>query len=113
MAMIDKAEISVTRDGGNVTITGGGSLTFVNAMEFGRQLKEASLNAESVAVDLRPAVFIDTQIVQDLGKAAVALLKRDKRLKVAVVDTAYPLRLLKISGFEEIMDIEEGPAAGQ
>ena len=103
--MIEEARISMTEDAGGVTITGGGSLTFYNATEFGERLKEASLAAERVTVDLRPAEFIDTQIVQDLGRAGVTLLKRDKRLKVVVSETAYPLRVIEISGYEQIMDV--------
>jgi hypothetical protein len=102
----EEARISVTEDGPAVTITGGGSLTLFNATEFGEKLKQASLTADCVTVDLRPAVFIDTQIVQDLGKAAVTLLGRGKRLRVLITETAYPLRVLKISGYEGIMDIE-------
>lgn len=101
-----EAHVSVTDHDGAVTVTGGGELNFINAKEFGEGLAQAADTADSVTVDLRPAVFIDTQIVQDLGKAAVALLKRGKRLRVAITGTAYPLRVLKISGYEQLMDIE-------
>lgn len=106
MAMAEDASVSIAEDGGAVTITGGGSLTFMNATEFGEKLKDASLTAESVTVDLRSADFIDSQIVQDLSRAAVALLGRGKRLRVLVDQTAYPLRVLQITGFDGIMDIE-------
>ncbi len=104
--MADKARVTATEESGGVTVTGAGSLTFYNATEFGEELKRASMSADSVTVDLRPAVFIDTQIVQDLGRAAVTLMKRAKRLKVIVVGTGYPMRVLDVSGYEEIMDIE-------
>lgn len=103
--MTEEARVSLSDVDGLVTITGGGSLTFMNAAEFGEKLKHASLNADNVTVDLRPAVFIDTQIIQDLGRGAVTLLNRKKRLKVIVLKTAYPLRVLEISGYEVIMDI--------
>lgn len=106
MRIADEARIDVVQDNGAVTIIAGGALTFINAAEFGEALKSASLDAESVVVDLRTADFIDTQIVQDLGKGAVTLLKRGKRLKVMLSATAYPLRVLKISGYEDIMDFE-------
>ncbi len=89
-----------------LTVTAEGTLTFINATEFGEKLRDASLTAESVVVDMRPAAFIDTQIVQDLGRAAVTLLGRDRRLRVLVLESAYPRRVLKISGYEAIMDIE-------
>lgn len=113
MTTAEDAQISVSEDSGKVTITGGGTLTFFNAGEFGEKLNDASLIAENVIVDLRPAVFIDTQIVQDLGRAAVVLLNRSKRLKVTIHDGAYPLRVLRISGFEEIMDIEVEQVSGR
>ena len=106
MTTQEEAYIAVTEDGAAVTITGGGSLTLFNAMEFGERLKQAALTAESVTVDLRPAVFIDSKIVQDLGQAAVMLIGRGKRLRVLMDGTAYPLHVLKISGYEGIMDIE-------
>jgi anti-anti-sigma regulatory factor len=106
MRIADEATIDVIQDNDAVTIIGGGTLTFLNAAEFGEALKRASLDAENVIVDLRPADFIDTQIVQDLGKGGVTLLKRGKRLKVILSETAYPLRVLKISGYEDIMDFE-------
>ena len=106
MATYDEAHISRTEDKGTVTVTGAGALTYLNAEEFGISLKEASINSDDVVVDLNNANFIDTQIVQDLGRAAITLLKRGKRLRVTISETAYPLRVLKISGYESIMDIE-------
>jgi len=106
MIMDDEAQISIIEKNGETIITGSGSLTFMNATKFGDELKQASLNADRVTVDLRSAVFIDSQIVQDLGRAAVALTKRGKRLRALFLETAYPLQVLKIVGFEEIMDVE-------
>jgi len=105
MAVIEEAQIGTTEVGGSVTITGGGFLTYMNAEEFGVGLRKASQSAESVTVDIRPASFIDTQIVQDLGMAAVTLLKRTKRLKVVAAADSYPLRVLNISGYGQIMDV--------
>ncbi len=104
--MVETAQISISRDATSVTVTGGGTLDLTNSKAFHDGLKEASQTAENVTVDLRGADFIDTAIVQDLAKAAVTLLNRGKRLKVIVLGTAYPLRVLKISGFETILDIE-------
>lgn len=107
--MDETARVSITYDGNSVTVVGSGTLDLTNSKEFHDGLKEASLNAESVAVDLRCAEFIDTAIVQDLGMAAVTLLKRGKRLKVIVSGRAYPLKVLRISSFDSIMDIESEP----
>ena len=103
--MTESADISITNNGNAVTITLGGTLDLTNSQEFHEQIKQASINADSVTVDMRMADFIDTAVVQDLAKAGVTMLKRDKRLKVIASKTRYPLRVLRISGFEEIMDI--------
>lgn len=107
--MDDNARICTTGNGDDVTVVGAGSLDFTNSQEFHDSLRQASLTAGSVNVDLGGAEFIDTQVVQDLATAAVTLLKRDKRLSVTVREEAYPLRVLRISGFEQIMDIRVEP----
>ncbi len=104
--MEDTAMICVKGDGNEVTVVGKGSLDFTNSKKFHDGLRTASQTADKVNVDLGGAEFIDTQIVQDLATAAVTLMKRDKRLNVLVREEAYPLRVLRISGFEQIMDIE-------
>lgn len=103
--MLDEARVEVSVDGGAVNITGAGTLTFINGTEFGEKLQELTPAAESVTVDLRQADFIDTQILQDLGRAGVNLLSREKRLRVLVTDGSYTLRVLKLSGYETIMDL--------
>jgi len=103
--MVEEATVSVINDVGDVTVVGSGILTYMNATEFGEALRKASITGDSVKVDLRGAEFIDTQIVQDLGQAAVKLLSREKRLKVILSATGYPLKVMEISGYEAIMDI--------
>lgn len=109
--MAFRADVSVQRDDDNVKITGSGTLDLTNYGEFHEEIKAASIGAESVTVDLREADFIDTAVVQDLARAAVTLLNRGKRLKVLVSETRYPRRVLRISGFEEIMDVEVEPGS--
>ena len=104
--MTQQAQVSITNDRRKAIITGGGILDFTNSAQFHNGLKEASLNADAVIVDLQAVEFIDTAIVQDLAKAAVTLLKRDIRLQVIVTESGYPLKVLKVSGFGSIMDIE-------
>jgi anti-anti-sigma regulatory factor len=108
--MGNDAYIEVRDNGGEVTIIGSGMLDLTNSGELHEGLKAASQTAEKVDVDLAGADFIDTQVVQDLATAAVTLLKRDKRLNVIVREEAYPLRVLEISGFRQIMDIKVEPA---
>ena len=102
--MDDTAQISVVRDDIRAVITGGGTLDLTNSRQFHDELQTAAERLEDVTVDLREAFFIDTAVVQDLARAAVMLLKRGARLKVLARETAYPLRVLRISGLEHIMD---------
>lgn len=104
--MDDTAQISITGEGDDITVVGGGTLDLTNSKEFHDGLKSAAISAQVVTVNLTTAVFIDTAIVQDLATAGVTMLKRGKRLKVIAREGAYPLRVLRISGFEGIMDIE-------
>ena len=104
--MTEAVEISIINDEEDVTVIGGGTLDLTNSKEFHVGIKDAAVNARTVTVDLRSAVFIDTAIVQDLATAGVTMLKRGKRLRVMTREGAYPLRVLRISGFEGIMDIE-------
>jgi anti-anti-sigma factor len=103
--MVSRAHISIVQDDAGVTVVGGGSLDITNCREFTEGLKQASRTAGSVVVDLRTADFIDTQIVQDLAKAAVTLMDRGKRLKVFASKEKYPLRVIHLSGFDSIMDV--------
>jgi anti-anti-sigma regulatory factor len=104
--MTDTSQISVVRNDGDIAVIGGGMLDITNCDEFSRELKHASQIAENLTVDLRQADFIDTQIVHDLAKAAMTMLNRGKRLKVLAAEEKYPLEVLRISTFEQIMDIE-------
>jgi len=104
--MTEDAQIEIARDGGHVTVTGGGMLDLTNSQAFHEGLLDAAASADSVTADLRHAQFIDTAIVQDLARAAVKLRDRGKRLKVIVSAEAYPRRVLDISGFDVLMDIE-------
>ena len=104
--MTDIAHIEIIENAEQVTVIAGGSLDLTNSVEFHDGLKKASETADKVTVDMRTAEFIDTAIVQDIARAGVTMLKRNLRLKVIARETAYPLRVLRISGFETIMDIE-------
>ncbi len=109
--MVETAQISVAGDDTQVTINAGGTLDLTNSAKLHDGLRQAAVSAEQVTVDIRSADFIDTQVVQDLARAAVTMLKRGKRLKVIASETGYPLRVIRISGFENIMDVELVPGA--
>lgn len=104
--MDDTAQINVTADEEKAVVTGGGTLDLTNSKEFHDGLQRVSESLDDVTVDLRDAFFIDTAVVQDLARAAVVMLKRGARLKVMARETAYPLRVLRISGLESIMDFQ-------
>lgn len=102
----DVAVISVVADEKKAIVTGGGTLDLTNSKEFHDGLQKVSEALDDVTVDLREAFFIDTAVVQDMARAAVVMLKRGARLKVLARETAYPLRVLRISGLESIMDFQ-------
>jgi len=102
--MNDTAEIRVVADDKSAVVTGGGTLDLTNSQEFHDGLAKVSADLNDVTVDLRDAFFIDTAVVQDMARAAVAMMKRGARLKVRARAAAYPLRVLRISGLESIMD---------
>lgn len=109
--MSETAYTSVVRKDDAVTIVGGGTLDLTNYQEFHEAIKNASRTEDDLTIDIRTADFIDTAVVQDLAKAALTLLKRGKRLKVLASDERYPIRVLKISGFQAIMDMESESGA--
>jgi len=76
-----------------------------NCREFGREIKKASESVDALTVDFRSVVFIDTAVVQDLLVAARTMMRRGKRLRVLVDESAYPRRVLKIIGCDSIMDV--------
>lgn len=103
--MDENAGIGVRNEGGNVEITASGSLVLWNSDEMRDALREASLHAESVAVDIRGADFIDTAIIQYLAKSAVTLRSRGKQLRVILAAGGYPKRALEVSGIGQLMDV--------
>ncbi len=104
--MDDSAQICIAADDKSAVVTGGGTLDLTNSAEFHEGLRRVSESLDDVVVDLRDAFFIDTAVVQDLARAAVVMLRRGARLKVKARESAYPLRVLRISGLESIMDFE-------
>jgi anti-anti-sigma factor len=106
----DVAVVKVERGEGAATIAGGGSLDFMNSGEFRDELRQATAELDSVVVDFREAYFIDTAILAYLAQAAKTLRQRDKRLRVIVRKGSHPERVLYLSSFGQLMDIESEPA---
>ena len=101
--------VDVVEDGSVVTIIASGELALSNVQEFGDELRNAAASADIVIVDLRPAVFIDSAVINYLAVAARILKSRGRRLKVRVAEGSYPLRVLEIVGFSHLMDIDAEP----
>ena len=106
----DAAAVSVKRDGGVATIAGSGSLDFMNSQEFRDQLMRASDEMDGVSADLRGAFFIDTAILAYLAQSAKTLRLRGKQLRVVVREGSHPERVLRLSCFGQLMEIESEPA---
>ena len=106
----ETANIVVTEQGPEVTITCSGSLDFTNTSDFHNKLRYAAASAEKVVVDLRDAMFIDTAVLEYIARAGKAMLDRGKRLEVVCAENSHPERVLKISGFDQLMDIKAAPS---
>ncbi|MEN6372318.1 MAG: STAS domain-containing protein [Armatimonadota bacterium] len=97
--------IIVEGNSSEVTVTGYGELDLSNAGELGRALRDASETTESLAVDIRPATFIDTAVLEYIARAAATMLNRGRRLRVLTQKNSHPLYVLKTAGFQELVDI--------
>lgn len=110
--MDESAWVTVEGNDRDAAIVGGGALDLTNSSELWEKLSHASQTADSVVVDLTPAVFIDTAVLEYLAKASKTMLRRNKRLKVVATKDKQPLYVLQIVGFDSLMDIvvDEGEA---
>lgn len=107
--MFSSSDVSVsTGNDGLVMITAGGLLDLTNTDRLHDELRTAAIGAEDVTLDLQTAKFIDTAVVQYIANAAITLIDRGKRLRVLVCENSHPQKVLKIVGFEEIMNIAAG-----
>ncbi|MEN6521945.1 MAG: STAS domain-containing protein [Armatimonadota bacterium] len=97
--------IVVEGNSSEVTVTGYGELDLSNAGELGRALRDASETAERLTVDIRPATFIDTAVLEYIARTAANMLNRGKRLRVLTLKDSHPLYVLKTAGFQELVDI--------
>jgi|GEM_PF-847365 len=103
--MVESAWIDINGDDKEAVIVGGGALDLTNSTDLWKGLSRASESAESVVVDLRQAVFIDTAVLEHLAKAGRTMIGRNKRLKVLTALDQQPLYVLKTVGFSSLMDI--------
>lgn len=110
--MSDETLVEVTGDKSSVTVIGRGMLDITNTQELRRGLEWASGSADNVVLDLSAAEFIDTAVLEYIARSGKILLGRDKRLKVIVMNQSHPLRVLKIVGFGDLVDIEVVQPAG-
>ena len=84
--MVETGSVFIIGDDNNITVVCEGMLDITNCCEFSDGIKQASLMAENLVIDLRGTLFIDTQVVQDLARAGMTMLERGKRLKVIVAE---------------------------
>jgi len=71
--------------------------------------ERASAELDSVVVDFREAYFIDTAILAYLAQSAKMLRHRGKRLRVIVRKGSHPERVLNLSSFGQLMEIDSEP----
>ena len=111
--MVDTERVIASSGEGIETITGVGEMDLYCAEQFRQALADAVASGNEIVVDFRQVAYIDTAIVDALVSPAKAMLERGRRLKVLVIDEAYPQHVLKTVGFADLMDIlvEEGSRA--
>jgi len=87
------------------------SLTRNAAQDFLERLEAIRALQSSIRIDLHRVKFIDTSVLSALADTATSMLKLGKRLQVLVAEASYPLHVLKLIHFDEIIDIEVAPAS--
>jgi anti-anti-sigma factor len=107
--MEDSTSIVACQDENEDTITASGTLDLTHAEELNQLLWQATMSFDSVVVDLRKAMFIDTAILGCLATAGKAMLNKGKRLKLLVSAESHPAYVLRTVGFGQLMDISIGP----
>ena len=103
--MTGNAEMSATRDGDTVVVTGSGELDLRKTDKLWELLEEAITSSEKVVVDFRPALFIDTAVLSCLAKAGKMMLEQNRRLVVKVKKKTHPHHVLDIVRFDALMDV--------
>lgn len=109
--MVKANQVRVDSNADETTIVGAGALDLYNK-DFDAALKEASVSARNVTVDLISATYIGTAIIANLAAAANRLIRLGKRLRVLLAEGTQPLRVLRITGLGEIMDLITDEAHG-
>jgi len=104
--MESRPEVTVTRDGDDITIAATGALDLFNCREFHDALLDVADSAERVTIDLRDAQYIDTAVLADVAVGANKMRARQKRLTVVVATPTHPHRALEITGLTAILDLQ-------
>lgn len=101
--------INIDNNSGEINVVCSGALDLTNAGELREGLEQVAPSATEVAVDFRGVSFIDSAILEYLARAGRTMMNREKRLKVLVAANSHPSRVLKMSGFDCLMDIDIEP----
>lgn len=112
--MDTEARLEISSVDNAVTISATGALDLHNAKPLREALVGAADTAESVVVDFRSVIFIDTAVLAYLCTAANKMIARDKRLRLLLKDNTHPQRVIKITGFSAVMDaVVDGPGTDE
>ncbi len=100
---MDDLQVRADSGGDCMTTAGAGIIDRANHRGFRDRLLEASETAEELVVDLREADFMDSAMVEALTEAALAMGRTGTRLKMVASESGYPIRVVRISGLQEII----------
>jgi anti-anti-sigma factor len=95
----------VYKSGDTVVIEVTGSLDFTNCGALQDALDDACSCAQRLAVDMIAADFIDTAVLEYLARAASAMRQRGKNLEVVCLEGSHPLRVLRVSTVDSLLDL--------
>ena len=103
--MKETIEGTITVEDNGATIVGIGELDLGIGDEFDAALAEAAASGEQVTVDFRGVDFIDSAILQSLATHGRTIDKRGDQLRIIVASGSYPQYVLRVVGFDCLMDI--------
>jgi anti-anti-sigma regulatory factor len=99
-------ELRVLRDGPSLTIVGVPVMDVAVADAFKQAVKAALESSQDITVDLRPATFVESSILQTMAVSNRRLRKAGSRLRVLVSKGSYAQRILTLLGLGDLMNVE-------
>lgn len=100
-------DIRVVEDEQVVTVVGHGDMDLEIAPQLAGEIETAVASGKNVVVDLRPAHYIDSAIIQNIIDGARAMSRAGRQLKVLVSRKGHPSYVLRMTGVDAMIDMVE------